>query len=147
MSLPPAIATNPASQNVVSNSSATLVVKAFGTAPFDYQWFFNGNSLADATNATLLIPNMQTASAGDYQVVITNAYGSVTSSIATLTRIRAAPTPNPAGHRRQSREWTISGLIHQLNPECLLQCPVHHQPGRADGRLGGDVRVFQYADG
>ena len=41
--------------------------------------------VASAGHATLALADVNAANAGSYQVVITNAYGSVTSSIATLT--------------------------------------------------------------
>src|SRR5581483_4976062 len=43
-----------------------------------------------AGGATLVLSNVTAANAGNYFVVITNAYGAVTSSIATLT---IAPSP------------------------------------------------------
>jgi uncharacterized repeat protein (TIGR03803 family) len=43
--------------------------------------------LANATNATLTLANVEPNQAGDYTVVITNSSGSVTSSVAVLTVI------------------------------------------------------------
>jgi len=42
-------------------------------------------SLPGATAASLIIANVQTANAGNYQAIVTNAYGSATSEVATLT--------------------------------------------------------------
>src|SRR2546427_737239 len=74
---PPVITVQPASQRF------PLFVS--GTAPFAYQWSFNGTDMSDATNAALSLTNVQTNDAGSYQVVVTNSYGSITSSVATLT--------------------------------------------------------------
>ena len=50
-----------------------------------YQWQLAGIDLATGTNAVLTLSNVSTNDAGDYQVVITNSYGSITSVVATLT--------------------------------------------------------------
>jgi hypothetical protein len=50
-----------------------------------YQWYCNEtNLLADGTNAVLQLSNVSPAQAGNYAVVVTNAYGSVTSTPAML---------------------------------------------------------------
>jgi hypothetical protein len=52
-----------------------------------YQWNFNGTNIAAATNATLILTNLQLNQAGNYAVLVTNAYGSLTSSNAALTLV------------------------------------------------------------
>jgi uncharacterized protein YdaL len=82
---PPAIVTQPKNTAVVLGGTATFTVSATGTAPLAYQWLFNNARLAGAINPNLVISNVQSSNVGNYRVVITNAYGAVTSSIATLT--------------------------------------------------------------
>ena len=82
---PPAITTPPASQTVVAGQSASFSVVAGGTAPLWYQWCRNGTAVAGATDVSLTFANLQTNNAGNYTVVVTNAWGSVTSAVATLT--------------------------------------------------------------
>jgi hypothetical protein len=61
-------------------------VVADGTEPLSYQWYFNTNTpMLGGTNATLVLTNVQTAAAGVYNVVVTNAYGAATSEVAGLT--------------------------------------------------------------
>jgi hypothetical protein len=81
----PAIADQPDSQRVGAGSSASFSVTATGDLPLRYQWTHNGNLLGGKTNATLTLANVQLNQAGDYQVVVINAVGSVASSNATLT--------------------------------------------------------------
>jgi hypothetical protein len=50
-----------------------------------YQWQFNSTNLPAATNAVLTLTNLALSQAGTYQVVVTNAAGSRTSSVALLT--------------------------------------------------------------
>ena len=81
----PYITTQPVSVAVKVSSNATFSVIAGGAPPLRFQWQFNGGSIADGTNATLLVTNVQDAQLGDYAVVITNSFGPVTSTVATLT--------------------------------------------------------------
>jgi pectate lyase len=69
----------------VSNA-ATFTVVAAGDVPLRYQWYFNTNTaIANATNASYSLASALTNDAGSYSVVVTNPFGAVTSSIATLT--------------------------------------------------------------
>jgi pectate lyase len=83
---PPSISEDPQDQTVLAGQDANFHVLAAGTAPLAYQWYFNTNTpVDDATNSALTITSAQTTNAGTYSVVVTNAYGSVTSAVATLT--------------------------------------------------------------
>ncbi|HOX63891.1 MAG TPA: immunoglobulin domain-containing protein [Verrucomicrobiota bacterium] len=85
--VPPSITTQPASQAVNQGSTATFSVVATGTTPLAYQWRFNGNAIAGATQSSYSKGNAQPADGGNYSVVITNSGGSVTSANALLTII------------------------------------------------------------
>ena len=102
---PPAIVGQPTNQVVGLGASASFAVTATGTAPLSYQWQFNGTDITDngpitgSHNNSLTIANAFGRNAGSYQAVITNAYGSATSAVATLTVLRATPVvtwANPA---------------------------------------------------
>jgi type II secretory pathway component GspD/PulD (secretin) len=88
---PPSITAQPASQTVVSGNNTTFSVTAGGTPPLNYQWYFNGSAIAGATDANYSILGVTASNEGSYTVVITNSYGSVTSSNMTVV----ASTPNP----------------------------------------------------
>jgi autotransporter-associated beta strand protein len=82
----PSIVTQPQDQSVSSGQNATFAVVPNGTLPLFYQWFYNtGTPLANATNSALTIVNAQSPNAGGYSVIVSNAYGSVTSVVAQLT--------------------------------------------------------------
>jgi hypothetical protein len=90
----PLITTQPASQSVLAGQNVSFAVAASGTAPLQYQWFFNTNTpLSAATNSSYAITNAQLANAGQYTVLVTNAFGLATSSVAVLT----VTTGFPAG--------------------------------------------------
>lgn len=64
-------------------------LKFFLTVDFGtYQWQFDGTNLVNATNSVLLLTNVQSANAGAYSVVVSNAFGANTNFAALAT----APT-------------------------------------------------------
>jgi hypothetical protein len=89
--VPPSIATPPLTQTAEMGSLAFFWVEVTNTVPgATYQWYFNGtNALGGATNSYLDLAKVQPAQAGAYTVVVTDAYGSVTSAPAVLSVIAA----------------------------------------------------------
>ena len=81
---PPSVTTNPIDFFATANQSASFNVTATGSGILNYQWQFNGTNLLSGTNSTLSIATAKQANIGQYTVVITNAYGSITSSVANL---------------------------------------------------------------
>jgi hypothetical protein len=84
---------------------ANFSVSANGSSPLGYQWYFNtvpnyngtglANNAADdinVTTATLTVTNLTAADAGWYYAIVTNAYGTATSSLASLTVVNSNPT-------------------------------------------------------
>src|SRR5262249_3317548 len=89
--------TQPANQTVRVGGTATFSVTAGGTQPLGYQWRFGATSLSGATASSLILSNVQSSDAGTYSVVVSNAFGTATSSNATLTVNEAVCTNAPAG--------------------------------------------------
>ena len=87
---PPVITAQPVSRTNLGGTDATFSVRAAGELPLAYQWRFNSTNLSGAATNTYLRTNVQANHAGSYTVVVTNASGSVTSAVATLT-VQAAP--------------------------------------------------------
>ena len=85
----PNISAPPQNQTVAQGSNATFSVTASGTPPLSYQWRFNQVEIPTATTNSCTRTNAQCADAGNYDVVITNSLGSVTSSVASLTVVTA----------------------------------------------------------
>ena len=80
----PFITSQPTNQSVPVGGNALFTVGATGAATLSYQWQLNNTNLLNATNSSLTLFNVQPADAGPYQVVLSNTYESVTSSVATL---------------------------------------------------------------
>ncbi len=81
----PSITQQPPSQTAALSNDAIFTVTANGTAPLGYRWFFNTNTPVGGNSNSLVVLNVQPNHAGSYSVIITNNYGAVTSSVATLT--------------------------------------------------------------
>jgi hypothetical protein len=81
----PVIVNHPEGQAASAGTDTTLAVSAEGTPPLGYQWTFNGGYLVGATNSNLTLTNVQLFQAGDYQVIVTNSAGVMTSEVATLS--------------------------------------------------------------
>jgi hypothetical protein len=86
----PYIMVQPRSQVGYWGKSVMFTVTVGGAAPLSYQWRKADVPIGSATGSSLVLTNLQLADAGNYSVVISNYFGSVTSSNAFLTM-------NPAG--------------------------------------------------
>jgi hypothetical protein len=107
----PTISIQPTNQTIFAGDSAAFNVTAGGTTPLIYQWSKNGNNIANGGNISGATTNVLTFTAattnnnGNYTVVITNAYGSITSAVAMLTVnllhpvIALASSENPSGFK------------------------------------------------
>jgi uncharacterized delta-60 repeat protein len=96
--IPPIIARQPLSRTNAIGTTASFTVEAAGGVPLGYQWRREGTNLVDSGNVSgvtttdLQIANVELADATGYSVVVTNAYGSATSSVAQLT-VYIPPNP------------------------------------------------------
>jgi len=87
----PVISNQPMSCVTLTGTAAGFLVTAGGNP--NYQWRFNNNPIAGATNHFLIRTNAAASNEGNYTVVLTNAGGSVTSAVATLTVTNLAEVP------------------------------------------------------
>ena len=103
---PPTISLSPKSVTIGLGSSGTLTTTASGSVPLSYQWYLGTTPLSDvagniigSATPTLTITNALVANGGNYTLVVTNSFGSLTSAVATVT-ISLSPTvliqPTPA---------------------------------------------------
>ncbi|HNW70272.1 MAG TPA: immunoglobulin domain-containing protein [Bacteroidales bacterium] len=80
---PPVITAQPLAQTVCEGQSVSFSVTATGAT--SYQWQLTGSDISGATNSSYNIPSVSSGNAGNYQCIVTNACGSVTSNSVTLT--------------------------------------------------------------
>ena len=118
--------------NVFVGDDVTFNVQVDGTPPFDFQWRKGTTPIPGALNPsaitdTLILTNVQTVDSNTtYFVVVTNASGSATSSVA---RLYVAP-PNVVTNGEVLR--VDVGLIGSPNP----------QPGFSEFTLGNNPAAF-----
>jgi hypothetical protein len=106
----PSIVVQPTSQATAPSGTISFSVSASGAGTLAYQWAKNTTNLSNgafsgratvsgATTITLTLANITTNDQANYTCRITNSYGSITSSIASLTvYISPTITTQPLGH-------------------------------------------------
>jgi len=131
--VPPRITNQPNDQVALAGGNATFSVGVEGTEPLYYQWWFNStNLLGDATNATLTLTNVQAENEGQYLVIVSNAAGVATSSVASLT-LAVAPqiTRQPVSVEATSGE-TVAFTVEATGTE-----PLNYQWWYGETRVPG----------
>ncbi|MDB6031656.1 MAG: C-terminal target protein, partial [Verrucomicrobiales bacterium] len=136
--VPPGIAQQPQNQTNYAGGLATLSVSATGTAPIQYQWFFNAtNLLAGQTNTLLTLANAQKTNTGNYAVIVANAAGSITSSVARLTILEA--DFGDASGPGYPTTLANNGARHLLAPGVFLGSRIDFEPdGQPTSSANGD---------
>ena len=84
------IVESPASVLAIPGDSVTFRISFRGLPRPSFQWFHNGNPIPGARSTDYTISSVSLAEQGDYQVVLSNSLGSVTSAAAALT-VRTNP--------------------------------------------------------
>jgi len=134
----PVISVHPVSQTRDPGQSVTFSVVATGTHPLGYQWFKDGVALGDnervvgSTTPNLQVSALYYGDAGNYWVVVSNLYGSVTSAVATLAIVAVTvdPTFNPGA------DGAVYALALQPDGKVLVGGDFTNLAGRACSRLG-----------
>jgi Bacterial Ig-like domain (group 2)/Immunoglobulin domain len=80
----PTISTDPVNITSSPGGTTTLSVNASG-GDLSYQWQLNGTNVPGATSSSLTLTDINLNQAGNYQVIVSNAAGSTTSSTAVLS--------------------------------------------------------------
>jgi Immunoglobulin I-set domain len=120
--LTPLITSQPQSVNTTTNVSATFSVTASSVYPLSYQWQENGTNIADnfnitgSTTNTLTFLHSSLTNAGNYTVIITNQYGSVTSVVATLTVSAVAVLPSITNAVLHLTNFIGNNMSFSVNP-------------------------------
>jgi hypothetical protein len=89
----PTISSDPVNRTVTEGQTAVFSVTATGSTPLSYQWQKDSVAIAGATGSSYTTPpTALTDSGSNFRVTVTNAYGSDTSTAATLTVTTGTPT-------------------------------------------------------
>jgi hypothetical protein len=102
------VLTDPASLTVYSGTTATFSATGAGTAPIFYQWYRGATAISGATNSSYsLTAEYPADNNAMFDVVVTNAYGSATSAVATLTvETNLIDLADPVSVTRTTNSWT-----------------------------------------
>lgn len=121
-SVAPVIATAPVAQTGMVGDALHLGVEATSSAPATYQWRRNGEAIAGATQATLSFGALTAADTGFYDVVITNAFGSVTSTPVLVSVTGSVGGAITAGQAVVGHVYRPGGLV-TVNATLVLSAP------------------------
>ena len=143
LSVPPVIVTPPMDQTLLAGGAVTFSVLAAGTDPLVYRWQRNGTNLNDggnlngATGPFLYIANVQANDVGSYRAVISNAWGQVTSPVATLT-LAYGPygSIDPPSTKSVPLNGTVTFLVHASGT-----APLQFQWQKSGAIITNNVRI------
>jgi hypothetical protein len=100
--LSPIIGTQPTSLSVSLGNSAQLVATVSGALPLSYQWqkgtngiYVNSADAGDVSGSMTNVLNFNAAAladVADYRLMVTNAYGAITSQVVTVTVVLSPPS-------------------------------------------------------
>ncbi len=77
---PPVLLLSPTDQTSYPGGTVRFQVRVEGSRPLSYQWLFEGAPLPGATAEELVLANLSLSQAGRYLVVVSNAWGALTSA-------------------------------------------------------------------
>lgn len=131
--VPPVILTQPISQVAVAGSDVLFAALAEGTPPLFWQWRLNQVPIAGATNATLVLSNVQPSDRGRYQVVVWNAASAAESDTADLM-VNAANIPWADNFGDRGVITTLTGLGQGSNVGATREPGEPHHNGKTGGK-------------
>jgi alpha-tubulin suppressor-like RCC1 family protein len=117
----PVLRSDLANSVVVYGANAYFHVAAVGAGPLTYQWQCNGTNILNATNSTLEVENVGPNDSGPYSVIVSNSYGSVTTSGASLGVVPFIINQYP------TNQYTFRGGAVSLSVAATSQPPLSYQ--------------------
>ncbi len=81
----PVVVNQPVSTVALVGDTTALSIEVYANPAPSIQWFFNGQAIPGANGTELLLTPVERADGGNYQAVVANRFGSVTSNTVQLT--------------------------------------------------------------
>ena len=122
---PARIAIEPVNQEVFEGGTVLFMTQVAGTPPLFIQWLKDDLSIANATNAVLVLTNVTASQAGLYQVTVSNAYGFSPSQRVTLT-VNTVPQP-PVITAQPQNQTVASGSNASFTVAATGSLPLMYQ--------------------
>ena len=143
---PPFIATTPQYQAPTNGGPVTFSLSIIGDPPLQYQWQFNGTKISGATKSTYTLSAVTNNNAGPYRVVVTDLYGSATSTNVTVQFAPSiiSPLTNQTAVLGGSATFTVTAAGDAAGLSYQWQLYGTNIPGgTAIGSLSNAVAVYQ----
>ena len=87
----------PARVELLTGTPYNYSVTVVGPQPYSFQWYENGAAIPNQTNSSYSAIAGSAGTSATYFVVITNAFGAITSTVSTFTGIAQLTTPYASG--------------------------------------------------
>ena len=132
------ISAEPANQTVTAGQSATFSVVASGRGAINYQWFVNGAPISGANSSSYTTPPASSSDNGaQFDVVVRNRYGTVTSSMATLT-VNSSVVP-PGITTQPTNQTVTAGQVATFSVAVTGTAPLAYQWQKNGVNIGGAI--------
>lgn len=121
--VPPAFSSTPQSQTNICGETVAFQAAAEGSAPLSYQWHFQGLPIPGATQTSLVFTNITAAQAGEYSILVTNAFGSCTTgAVLTVTVVPPVITSPLALYATQGQafRYTLQALHSPMSYSAIF---------------------------
>lgn len=126
VTLMPLTVHGPYNQSADVGNLCELSAATYAAVPTAVRWFFNGSPLPAGADETLRFDAVQFSDSGQYWLVASNVFASVTSQVATLTVTSRPPSVEisqaiPTDHQaREGEDVLVKGEV-QAGPPAALQ--------------------------
>lgn len=140
-----AITAQPQSQSVPVGSNVAFNVSVSGTAPLTYQWQRDSTNLSDSANVLgsastqLTLLSVQTNDSAGYRAIVTNAGGTITSSVANLFVDTQLTPPVFTFHPQSST--SLWGSAFAFTASAAGSAPLHYQWRKDGATLAGATGI------
>jgi hypothetical protein len=119
--VPPVLTSQPQDLIVGAGTPVALSAVASGSGTLSYSWWKDNTLMRGKTNPSILLSQPTASDGGNYVVVVTNSFGSITSSPALVTVIGApVATLNPASNYMVSAFPGTRGYQYQADCTATL---------------------------
>jgi len=141
----------PASEVAYPGSSLSIGASVDGSLPITYTWQFisgttttlsDGGQISGSATATVSIGNVGSANAGGYQLIASNTFGAVTSSVCTVTVLPSVITfANTAAYTLNGNaaltpgDLNVTTPVGSLDSSAWFNTPVY---------VGDFIATFEY---
>lgn len=112
----------PSNSSAYSGSSVTLDAAVVGVQPIRLQWQLNGTNIDGATNAVLVLTNLQSANAGNYTLIASNSISTNAASAFVSVNLSA-----PIITSQPSNSFSLIGGTATFSATAVGSLPVSYQ--------------------